>query len=240
MSKGDRAKKARLPRLVVFDLDGCLWRPELFEIATSPIDPNGSPFTLNSHDTIPGTKVKSTNGYRKVELIGDTRKILHELFYDEMWYPSLVGISSRTHPPGWAREILSLFLVFDESRDELPPVAMKDIFTPEICILDRDMDKATQFKLLVDRANAILPAGDRIQYKDAIFFDNEAGNCKQVAQLGVSTVYTPKGLTQEAWENGLSSFPYSRGVLGPKLPYKKMDSNHTYGTSQFAMTSHRV
>ena len=96
---------------------------------------------------------------------------------------------------------------------------MMDVFTPELCILDRDMDKYTQFETILQSANTVLPASDRIQFKDIIFYDNEAGNCKQVAKLGVTCVYTPRGLTREAWDSGLADFPNSRGVLGPKLPY---------------------
>ena len=34
--KGAQSSKKKLPRLIVFDLDGCLWKPELFEILTCP------------------------------------------------------------------------------------------------------------------------------------------------------------------------------------------------------------
>ena len=158
-----------------------------------------------------------------MQLLGDTRNILHELVYEERWHSTAVGISSRTHPPSWANELLSLFSIYDDqNKDDMLSVSMKEVFAPELCILDRDMDKASQFEVLLQRANDLLrgPTGNkRIQFKDAIFFDNEAGNCKQVARLGVTAVYTPKGLTRDAWENGLANFPYSNGVLGPKLPY---------------------
>ena len=35
-----------------------------------------------------------------------------------------------------------------------------------------------------------------IPLKEMIFFDNEKGNCTTVAQLGVTVVYCPKGVTQ--------------------------------------------
>lgn len=218
--KGGRtSKRPKLPLLVVFDLDGCLWRPELFEILTSPLDSQGSPFSRNSKDEVPGTTLRSAGGVHTVELLGDTRMILHELFYNPKWYPTLVGISSRTDPPDWAEEFLSLFLIYNNDGSDRPPVSMKDIFTPELCILDKNMDKATQFEVLLRRANGLLPNKIKLQYKDIMFFDNEAGNCKQVAKLGVTAVYTPKGLTFQSFENGLTNFPNSRGVLGPKLPY---------------------
>lgn len=217
-----QSSKKRLPRLVVFDLDGCLWRPELFEILTCPRDNRGPPFSLNERDEIPGTTLKSAGGGHTLKLLGDTRSILTELYYQEDWYPTLVGISSRTDPPEWAHELLEKFSIYDEQgKPTLPHIAMKEVFTPQLCLLDKAMDKASQFEILLKRANGILPTAknsQQLQFKDVIFFDNEAGNCKQVARLGVTSVYTPKGVTREAWENGLTNFPSSR-VLGPKLPY---------------------
>lgn len=218
--KSGKSQSSKRPRLVVFDLDGCLWRPELYEILTAPRDSEGAPFTFNKRDEIPGTTLKSAGGVHTMELLGDTRSILNELFYSEVWYPTLVGISSRTHPPEWAKEILAKFMIYDtDDSSNMPSFTMMDVFTQEVCILDSEMDKYSQFEKLLHSANAVLPSNDRVQYKDAIFFDNEAGNCKQVAKLGVTCVYTPKGLTREAWENGISAFPHSRGILGPKLPY---------------------
>ena len=43
-----------------------------------------------------------------------------------------------------------------------------------------------------------------IACEDMIFFDNENHNCVNVAPLGVTCVYTPRGMTAEAWEEGLA------------------------------------
>ena len=244
-SKKPAAKK--LPRLIVFDLDGCLWKPELFEILTCPrrhtvlnqyagesgVDSGGfdsaidksSNFVQNLKDNIAGTTLRSyPDGIYTMELLHDTREILHSLYYDEMWYGTYVGISSRTDPKVWAMEIMSLFSIYytkndidgNSSTDLLPTtVAMKDIFEPSLCILDKGMDKRTQFEMLLQEANKLVQQQQQqqfsssntkpIQYKDMIFFDNEIGNCKQVSNLGVNAVYTPKGLTWDAFRNGISS-----------------------------------
>jgi hypothetical protein len=55
-------------RLLVFDLDGCLWKPELIELLACR---DGAPFSNDPRDTIPGTRILSRKG-EKVELLGDT------------------------------------------------------------------------------------------------------------------------------------------------------------------------
>eukprot|EP00980_Cylindrotheca_fusiformis_P009620 scaffold2125_cov126-Cylindrotheca_fusiformis.AAC.13 len=245
-NEGTRKKRNRsgttcLPRLVVFDLDGCLWKPELFELQACQDDDGISPFTINNNpkdSTIPaGTLLLSKNGKHQVELLGDTRQILYELYSEERWYPSRVGISSRTDAPAWAHELMEKFVLYPTAVNNsklkknkhsdmtLGCCSMKDVFDPSLCILDKTLNKAIQFQLLLDQANhhqaASIPKtkeNKKLRFKDIIFFDNEAGNCKQVAELGVTCVYAPKGMTYEAWENGLRHFPSNR-VLGPKLPY---------------------
>ena len=39
-----------------------------------------------------------------------------------------------------------------------------------------------------------------------LFFDNEIGNCRDVAKLGVTCVYTPNGMTELLWREGLTKF----------------------------------
>ena len=113
-----------------------------------------------------------------MELLHDTREILHSLYYDEMWYGTYVGISSRTDPKIWAMEVISLFTIYsnedmvdndertdlnDESSVSAPStealptaVAMKHIFEPTLCILDKGMDKRAQFEMLLQEANKLV------------------------------------------------------------------------------------
>lgn len=222
---GSKTGTAKLPRLIIFDLDGCLWKSELYELLMCS---DGPPFAKNPEDTVPGTTLLSQKGQR-IELLGATRRILYELYSNEEWYSSRVGISSRTDPPEWAHNLMEEFAVYgdnDNNRttktpDTQPQIVcqLKDVFDPGLCILDKTMDKATQFEMLLERANQSAFGGKkRLQFKDIVFFDNEAGNCKQVAKLGVTCVYTPKGVTYEAWQNAVHNFPSNR-VLGPKMPY---------------------
>ena len=45
-----------------------------------------------------------------------------------------------------------------------------------------------------------------------LFFDNEGINCEEVGQLGVCCVHCPGGMSQGAWEKGLST--YARAADG--------------------------
>lgn len=53
-----------------------------------------------------------------------------------------------------------------------------------------------------------------IEYEDMLFFDNEFGNCEEVASLGVSVAYCPRGVTRKVWDMGiLEEFPRSDGTV---------------------------
>ena len=45
-----------------------------------------------------------------------------------------------------------------------------------------------------------------IPFEEMCFFDNEYWNIKCVMPIGVSSFYTPKGMTREAWKDALKEF----------------------------------
>jgi len=61
---------SQLPKALVFDLDGCVWDPELYELH------GGSPFSTKSDGNL--TDSSGTHLY----LMGDVRKIMNELKND--------------------------------------------------------------------------------------------------------------------------------------------------------------
>lgn len=87
------------PKVVVFDLDGCLWDPEMYMLSWR----GGAPFTPE------GDAMVAQSGERVV-LLGAAREILRELRSDK-WSAIKVGISSRTDEPAWAAELLEKFKV---------------------------------------------------------------------------------------------------------------------------------
>ena len=46
-----------------------------------------------------------------------------------------------------------------------------------------------------------------VSFEEMMFLDNESGNCRAVAKLGVTVVYTPNGVTAEEWAHALQVFP---------------------------------
>ena len=84
---------------------------------------------------------------------------------------------------------------------------LKDVFPTNIREIYK-ASKTTHLKAIAKKTGESL--------KDMIFFDNEYGNCKTVASIGVTVMYTPDGVTRENFEEALAKFPASGQVLGPK------------------------
>ena len=93
---------AAKPKVVVFDLDGCLWDPEMFMLSWR----GGAPFTPD------GDAMLAQSGERVV-LLGAARDILRQLRTTDDWRATKVAISSRTDEPAWAAELLDKFRVGD-------------------------------------------------------------------------------------------------------------------------------
>ena len=93
---------AAKPKVVVFDLDGCLWDPEMFMLSWR----GGAPFEPD------GDAMLSQSGERVV-LLGAARDILRQLRTTDDWSATKVAISSRTDEPAWAAELLDKFRVGD-------------------------------------------------------------------------------------------------------------------------------
>jgi len=206
------------PKLIIFDLDGCLWRPEMYELLMFGDD--GSPFREDSRN--PKALISSTG--TQVRLIGDVRRIMFDLKHNPQWSSTRVGISSRTDEPDWARELLEKFIIdqrdcvdtntfaLGESPDKnmelntIHSFPLKDAFTPELCEIAKD-SKVQHFKRILKNA------GSGTKMEDILFFDNEMGNCRQVASLGVTVCYCPEGVTTIAWDLSISKFPAKNGQI---------------------------
>jgi magnesium-dependent phosphatase 1 len=178
-----------LPRVVIFDLDGTLWRPEMYELWHG----GGAPF--KAHSTRKDALVDRSG--TTVELIGDAYGILQQLAFDPRWKENktIIGISSTCDEPEWAKECLSkLFL---DDRGTFPMGALFDGFT-EIY----SARKSEHFKRILKKVQQVdATVKDFSQF---IFFDNQQNNIQDVGNLpGVTCVYCPNGMQPGVWEQGL-------------------------------------
>ena len=185
------------PRLIVFDLDGCLWKPELYELAWRG---EQSPFKALRRSDGTSTSCISRTGM-ELRLIRDVPTIL-ERIYQHMRETTRMCISSRTGKAQWARELLSL-LRLPQSQ-----VSLEEALSGPWEI--KNEPKREHFLRISEKTG--------IDPKEMVFFDNERGNCQKVAKLGVTVGYCPEGLTDEIFNRTLSFYPRTNwDVVGVDL-----------------------
>lgn len=150
-----------------------------------------------------------TSGGQPVYLLGNVRGALRELFSwrrdDEEGDGVLVGISSRTDEPDWARELLSKFRVAVDDDDDggVANVPMEDVFNGPMEIAKDS--KTRHFERISKKSGVAL--------EDMVFFDNEYYNCGQIAKMGVTVAYSPHGVTEEVWRDAMNAFPRTDGTV---------------------------
>ncbi|EFJ41078.1 hypothetical protein VOLCADRAFT_119798 [Volvox carteri f. nagariensis] len=175
-----------LPRLVAFDLDGTLWWPEMYMLD------GGAPFRRDKS----GAVYDKRN--QRIELMGATEAVLAELATNPRWGQTEVAYVSRTEYPEWAIPCLKTFLVTEDGKHGTSK-SMFDISSYQEIYPG---SKLTHFRAIQKKSG--------IQFEDMIFYDNERWNITECAKLGITCIYTPRGLTREAWERGLADFAMAR------------------------------
>jgi magnesium-dependent phosphatase 1 len=197
-SNDDEAR--RLPALIIFDLDGCLWRPEMYELLYFS-GGAGAPFTKSPDYEKDGTLL--TRKGEPVRLLGQVREIMQELYCNpEKWKNTRVGISSRTDQPEWARELLQKFTI-NKNSTTAESFALEEIMQGPIEI--RKDSKEQHFQRISSTTGVAM--------QDILFFDNERGNCREVSKLGVVVGYCPDGVTKQIWDVSLQAFPTAPGKV---------------------------
>ena len=187
-----------LPRAILFDLDGCLWTPEMYEIVYF-MGGQGAPFREDPKNK--GGLL--TVGNQPVRLLGDVRAVFEEIYREPKFDNVLIGVSSRTDEPDWARELLDKFQVTTNDASK-GSVSLIGVLNGPIEIAKDS--KVEHFRRIHSQTG--------IDYQDMVFFDNEYGNCEKVASLGVSVVYCPNGVTNKLWKQCLETeFPRNDGSV---------------------------
>ena len=181
-----------LPRVVVFDLDGTLWSPEMYELWGG----GGSPF--QPHPSRRKDALVDKKG-TTVALLGEARAIMQQLSFDDQWKANktFVGVSSTCDEPSWAVECMSkLFL---DDRGEVPMSSLFEGFTEIYSAL-----KSQHFQTLLKKVQRADPSIR--DFSQFIFFDNQTNNIHDVSKLGVTCVYCPHGMQPGVWEKGLQQW----------------------------------
>lgn len=171
---------ARRPRLVVFDLDGTLWNPEMYQLWGG----GGAPFRAAPD----GHAVIDRSGTR-VGLLGNSASLLASLKRDAN---TMVAVASSTDEPSWADECMRKIRVDDE-------YCMKDCIDFEAI---QKGSKRFHFEAL--------HRSSKIPYENMLFFDNENRNIVSVRPLGVVCSYCPNGMSKTVWEKALADFEAER------------------------------
>eukprot|EP00929_Paragymnodinium_shiwhaense_P080973 TRINITY_DN42275_c0_g2_i1.p1 TRINITY_DN42275_c0_g2~~TRINITY_DN42275_c0_g2_i1.p1 ORF type:complete len:294 (-),score=46.13 TRINITY_DN42275_c0_g2_i1:45-926(-) len=190
--KGGRSSSGRAagskgarPKGVVFDLDGCLWYPDMYMLWGG-----GAPFEL-----LPNGSLLDRAG-EPVRLHSGVREVLSELSQEERWQGVLVAAASCCDEPKWAYECLSKFPLGEDDKKIGDVISVKEIYKGS---------KQNHLRRIADAAGC--------DFEEMIFFDNELYNCQNVSGLGVTCVYCPQGVTKEVWQRAMASFPAPPGEI---------------------------
>jgi magnesium-dependent phosphatase 1 len=170
------------PKLLVFDLDGCVWWPELYMMSGAPYKRDRSSHPCNAKDRA-GEKIAPFAGARQIfEAIHAARTRGDS----NSWSNVKVAVASRTHYARWAEQCLKLMTLEDGTT-------LDEFFDGGEVYPG---DKKTHLSRLRKQFDISDPA-------DIVFYDNERRNCISVAEIGIRTVYTPDGLTYKLFKRGL-------------------------------------
>lgn len=60
-----------------------------------------------------------TAGNKPVDLLGDVRSVFEEIYREPSFDGVLIGVSSRTDEPDWARELLAKFRVTNSRNNTM-------------------------------------------------------------------------------------------------------------------------
>lgn len=202
------------PPLVVFDLDQCLWTPEMYVLSQLPSSDACKIGPLGSRGVGSG-KVGVMSGREVIQLFPDALEILQDIYLDK--YPGMrIAAASSADTPlavKIGRTAMNILEI-------LPGVTMKDVFA-------KNWEEGFEGNLQIGRTPPlssdkalthfpILKQLTGLEYEDMLFFDdcNWGDNCGRVEKKchGVVTVRTPDGLRHKEWAEGLAKFAATKNT----------------------------
>ena len=174
----------RYPKVIVWDLDGTIWDPEMYQLWGG-----GAPFKRAHDDHL---NVNDRSG-TEVRVLEDARAILKHLKEERSDVD--VAIASTCDEPRWAYECLKKIRV--DKRHERES-ALEHYFHPELIEIYKAHSKEVHLKAIAKKSGAKL--------SEMVFFDNQRNNCHTAERIGVHAVYTPDGVTHSIFEDALEAW----------------------------------
>eukprot|EP00670_Eutreptiella_braarudii_P018246 CAMPEP_0174367542 /NCGR_PEP_ID=MMETSP0811_2-20130205/85714_1 /TAXON_ID=73025 ORGANISM="Eutreptiella gymnastica-like, Strain CCMP1594" /NCGR_SAMPLE_ID=MMETSP0811_2 /ASSEMBLY_ACC=CAM_ASM_000667 /LENGTH=188 /DNA_ID=CAMNT_0015510225 /DNA_START=35 /DNA_END=601 /DNA_ORIENTATION=+ len=178
--------------MVVFDLDDCLWHPEMHELSGCPKKPVIGDLG-NGQQGVIGAQ---TSGRDTVRLYDGALKALQQLHTDPQFKDVVVGAASSCLEPRYADACMDLLEV-------VPGVTIGSMFRYRQIGRTGKLtsSKVTHFRELHQESG--------IPFSEMLFFDdcNWGDHVQAVGDAyGVVGQRTPSGMTQKDWNAGLAKF----------------------------------
>ncbi len=198
-----------IPKLIVFDLDQCLWLPEMYTLDELPTTVVRG--ALGSHGE---GAIAAISGRERIRLFPDVVQILQEIYQDK--YPGLrIAAASSADTPQAVRIGKAAMALLEI----IPGVTMKAAFAKGwLDGFEGNVQIGRTPPLSSDKAKThfpILKKLTNIDYKDMVFFDdcNWGDHCGKVERecKGVIAERTPDGLTVEEWNRALERYSNTYG-----------------------------
>jgi magnesium-dependent phosphatase 1 len=201
-----------LPELCVFDMDMCIWSPEMYELHAIPTIKDARRGRLG--DRGDGV-IAVASGFDDIQIFPAALKILQDFYLGEYGPTLRIAAASSADTP----RAVAIGRAAMDILEVLPGVTLRQCFakgwpdgfegnlqigrTPPL-----SADKAvTHFPILLRETN--------IMYEKMIFFDdcNWGDHCANVERNcpGVVTMRTPRGLQEREWVSCLKAYDQRYG-----------------------------
>ena len=213
MSSPISASDVIFPELVVFDLDMCLWTPEMYTLDDIPQESDKVMGRLGKYgDGV----VAVTSGYEKIRLFPDALTTLQDFYLGNFGGMRIAAASSADTP-----RAVSIGRAAMELLEVVPGVTVRQVFAkgwPDG--FGGNLQIGRTPPLSSDKAQThfpILRAETGISYDKMLFFDdcNWGDHCANVEKYcpGVVTQRTPRGLQAREWQLALAAYARKQKLL---------------------------
>lgn len=185
-----------LPSMIVFDLDDCLWTPEMHELYNAPTLKIKGKLDPKNEEEVGTVGMGVPKVGQIVKLYQGARLALRELALDPKYKGITIAVASSSLEPSYSRMCL-------EGIEILPNLTMNDMISYSQIGRSGKLTprKTTHFKELHEESG--------IPYDEMLFFDdcNWGDHCSDVTNtLGVVSKKTPRGLQLDEFHSGLEKY----------------------------------